>query len=72
MVNMRVWSGDDMGSDNFSDPARSRRSSIDCAFHGRHLAAYNRSDQTGVDLFIPNELHVCGFDHRIGRLNHGD
>jgi hypothetical protein len=61
-----------MGCDNFSDAAGSGRSRIDSASHSRHFATHNCSYQAGIDLLIPNQLHICGFDHRIGRLNHGD
>lgn len=45
---------------------------IDCAAHGGNFAADNGRHQTGVNLFIADEMNVGGFYHCIRCLDHRD
>jgi hypothetical protein len=55
---------------DFADAFRRRGAGIDGAAHGCYFTAHDGSHQSGVNLFIADEMHVCGFNGGVGGLNH--
>jgi hypothetical protein len=67
-----VRTGDDVDADEFADAAGGCCTGVGRVLDGGNVAADDRSDKSGADLFIADELDVRRFYHRIGRLDHCD
>ena len=61
---------DNMGRDNFADTLSGRRTSVNSTTNGRDVATYDRSHETGIDLFPTDEANVSRFHHCVGGFNH--
>jgi len=59
-----------MGRDNFADTLSGRRTSVNSTTNGRDVATYDRSHETGIDLFPTDEANVSRFHHCVGGFNH--
>jgi hypothetical protein len=56
----------------FADAPRRRCASIGRRFDSRDIASHNRRDESRADFFVPDKLHIRGFDHRVSRFDHCD
>src|ERR1051325_2207615 len=59
-------------ADQLAYAARGRRTGVCRGFYGCHIAAHNRRNKTGADLFVTYQSNVCGFHHGISRFDHCD
>jgi hypothetical protein len=59
-----------MRCDYFTHATGGGCSRINSATHGRYVASYNRGNESGIDLLIADEMHICRFDHRVSRFDH--
>jgi hypothetical protein len=62
----------DVDTYQFADTPGSRCSRVGRSFHGRDVASDDCRHESGTDFFIADKLHIRGFDHRIGGLDHSD
>src|SRR5258707_12232856 len=57
---------------DFTDSAAGGCASVNRGFDRADFAAHDRGYQAGVDLFPPDQHHVCGFHGGVSGFNHRD
>ncbi len=68
-----------MDADEFANAPRGRRARFRCGLHGTDIASNQHGDVAVQQIFLADELNICGLDHGIrgfhspneaARLNH--
>jgi hypothetical protein len=70
--NFRVRPGNNVNTDQFTDPTRSGSARIGGSLYRTNISAHEDRNVAGADIFLSQELNIRGLDHRIRSLYRSD
>jgi hypothetical protein len=69
-IDGRVRARNDVNADQLTDTAGRSGTGVGRGLYGGDVAADDRGDESGPDLFIADKLYIRSLDHRVGGLDH--
>jgi hypothetical protein len=68
-LNFRMRPGDYVHADQFTNSPCGSSTSVSRRLNRTDITAHKNCYVARSDVFLAEELHVCGFDHRVGSFN---